>query len=332
MSGNETKAKIFCIGSNLESFECLKFLVSQNCIIDTLITLPRNEGQNVSDYVDLHEFCELNGINVIDTTNVNSEDTVKKVKELQPDYLFTLGWSQIYKKDFINCFSQFLIGTHPSKLPYGRGRAPVPWTILDEVSHSAVSFFKIDLGIDTGKLIFQLDFEIPVRPYAMDVYRLISDRLGKGYLQLYNKIRDNKEIPLIEQPIKGATHRGKRSQTDGLIDFDKTTHYNDKLIRAVSKPFPGAYCYYKDQKIIFWEVEEDNDSNYFGTIGQILQKNDSAVLAQFSNGNLWLGKPTYTDGSAVPIKQFRVGDKMGYNIQDEIFYLRQQLKKNDTTI
>jgi methionyl-tRNA formyltransferase len=171
--GENKKAKIFCIGSNIESYECLNYLVANNCVIDTLITLPGGQSKNVSDYRDLHHFCDEHGIKTIDTTNVNSEKTVEEVKRENPDYLFTLGWSQIFKQDFINCFSKFIVGTHPSKLPHGRGRAPLPWTILEDLRSSAVSFFKIDTGVDTGNLIFQRDFDIPPRTYVKDLYAMV---------------------------------------------------------------------------------------------------------------------------------------------------------------
>lgn len=320
------KPKICCIGANIESFECLTHLLGKGCTIDTLITLPSGENKHVSDYYDLHELCESNGITVIDTKNVNTEATVEEVKMLGLDYLFTLGWSQIFKEDFINCFSKFVVGTHPSKLPYGRGRAPLPWTILEDQKESAVSFFKIDTGVDTGKLIFQKVFEIAPRTYVRDLYTRVGKELGMGFYEIYELISSGEEFQFIDQDDKGVTVRGKRTPSDGLILFDKTTDEVDRLIRAVGEPYPGAYCYYKDHKITFWEVELDAGSRHFGTLAQILRKKDNGILVQFSDGNLWLNRPTDENGNAIDMKFFRVGDKLGYNIQDEIFLLKKLLK------
>ena len=146
--------KICCIGSNLESRECLSYLVEQGCTIHTLITLPSGQSKNVSDYFDLHAFCEKHGINVVDTTNVNSSETVRELQKIAPDYLFTLGWSQIFREDFIGCFSEFVVGTHPSKLPHGRGRAPLPWTILEICDHRPSAFLKSIPASTPEKLFF----------------------------------------------------------------------------------------------------------------------------------------------------------------------------------
>ncbi|MGI9550971.1 MAG: methionyl-tRNA formyltransferase [Aurantibacter sp.] len=318
--------KICCIGSNIESHDCLDFLVNNGCRIHTLITLPSGENKRVSDYFDLHDFCQDHGINVVDTKNVNAEETIGQVKELQLDYLFTLGWSQIFREDFINCFSKFVVGTHPSKLPYGRGRAPLPWTIIEDQKSSAVSFFKIDTGVDTGKLIFQREFEIPPRTYVKDLYATVGEELGKGFYEIYKRIAGGETITFSAQDEEGVTVRGKRTPADGLIEFHKSVTEVDRLIRAVSEPYPGAYCYYKDHKITFWEVELDATSKYFGTLGQILQKKDRGILVQFSDGNLWLNKPTHEDGKEVEMKFFRLGEKLSYHVQDEIFNLKKLLK------
>ncbi|SHG36037.1 methionyl-tRNA formyltransferase [Flagellimonas flava] len=320
------KPKICCIGSNLESYDCLNFLLQNNCVIDTLITLPSGENKNVSDYYDLHDLCSRNNIHVVDTTNVNDTETISELRKLKLDYLFTLGWSQIFKEDFINCFSKFVVGTHPSKLPYGRGRAPLPWTIIEDLRVSALSFFKIDTGVDTGSIIFQREFEIPSRTYVKDLYSTVSRELGEGFYAIYKKIFNNEEITFKAQMDEGATVRGKRTPTDGLIEFHRSTEEIDRLVRAVSEPYPGAYCYYKDKKIVFWEVNPDYDRIFSGTRGQILKKVANGILVQFSDGNLWLNNPTDELNNPVEMKFFKIGDKLGYSIQDEIHKLKNLLK------
>lgn len=323
MSDNKN-AKIFCIGSNIESHQCLKYLIANNCVIDTLITLPSGQNKNVSDYRDLHVFCEEHGIKTIDTTNVNSEETVAELKKHNPDYLFTLGWSQIFRIDFINCFSEFVIGTHPSKLPHGRGRAPLPWTILEDLRSSAVSFFKIDTGVDTGSLIFQRDFDIPARTYVKDLYAMVGRELSHGFYEIYKSIDSGIPITFSTQEENGVTIRGKRTPSDGLIEFHQKCDSIERLIRAVGKPYPGTYTYYKNQKITFWQVEFDSEGIYSGTLGQIHKKGENGILVQFEDGNLWLNEPTDEDGGPVNLKFFRVGDKLGYSLQDEIYNLKKK--------
>ena len=320
------EVKIFCIGSNLESYDCLKYLIEKNCNIHTLITLPSGYSKNVSDYYDLHEFCKMHGIKIIDTTNVNSSETIDQIKSVGPDYLFTLGWSQIFKEELITCFSKFVVGTHPTKLPHGRGRAPLPWTILEDLQKTALSFFKIDTGVDTGKLIFQREFDIPSGSYVKELYDTVAQELGFGFNEIYESIIQNKALNLTTQSEQSVTVRGKRTPSDGFIDFNKSIAETERLIRAVSEPYPGSYCYYKDEKIVFWRVAFDTEKTHSGTIGQILMKSKKGILVQFSDGNLWLNRPTDSKRHDLDLKFFKLGDKLGLNIEDELYNLKQKLK------
>ena len=81
---------------------------------------------------------------------MNAVETIKAIEALRPDYIYTLGWSQLFREAFIKTPSRYVVGSHPSELPAGRGRAPVPWTILQGHRQSAVTLFRIDVGVDSG--------------------------------------------------------------------------------------------------------------------------------------------------------------------------------------
>ena len=89
---------IWCIGSNIESYECLKRFEEEGLYISGLITLPTNSHYLASDYYDLESWWKLRGRDIIITTDVNSDDTILKIRKAKVDVLLTLGWSQIFKK------------------------------------------------------------------------------------------------------------------------------------------------------------------------------------------------------------------------------------------
>ena len=56
--------------------------------------------------------------------------------------------------------NNFSIGTHPTALPFNRGRHPLHWVIDLGISETKLSFFKMDEGVDTGNIILQCPFQI----------------------------------------------------------------------------------------------------------------------------------------------------------------------------
>ena len=97
-----SKPRIICVGANIESDVALRGLIKKKVNVVSLVTLPPEESDGVSDYVDLHPFCSTNNINTIDTRDINSTETCLHIKNENPDYIFVLGWSQIFKENLLN--------------------------------------------------------------------------------------------------------------------------------------------------------------------------------------------------------------------------------------
>lgn len=317
--------KIICIGSNIESQIALEYLVDASCDILALITRPSGKVGAVSDYTDLHPFCKQHNITTIDTVDVNCDETIQMIKELDADYLFTLGWSQIFSGGLINCFKKGIIGSHPTKLPEGRGRAPVPWTILQNKKSSAVSFFFIDEGVDTGEIILQRGFSIPENCYANDLYSIIAKELGIGFVNIYNLLKSNSPLSIIPQSSTEVTHTAKRTKLDGVIDFNKNSKEIDLLIRAVSYPYPGAYSYYNYQRIYFHKCEMISVNDYFGLNGQILQIEENRIRVKLKDGSIWLSEMRSEDGSLLSGSFFKIHKTLGLRIEEEILKIREAL-------
>ena len=321
----EKKPRIVCVGSNLESLEVITGLIQSEANIVGLVTLPSEEDHaHVSDYADLHSICEGNKIPCIDTKNINSSETISSIRLLKPDYIYTLGWSQIFQSDLLQIPSQYIVGSHPTLLPFGRGRAPIPWTILQEQRRSAVTLFRMEKTVDDGEILLQKKFEIPKEANASDVYSLVAACLREAYCEIY-------ECHELEQPIKpikrvphSETYRGKRVKADGHIDFAMSANEIVKLVRAVSEPFPGAYLYYGGQRLEVWQASKDGVPPYIGTVGQVLLKDCQRLLVQAGDSPLWLSHLT-CDGKPVLISEIRVGDKFGYVAEDKIFEMKQEI-------
>ncbi len=320
----EPDPRLICVGANLESQVILEGLIDIRANIIGLVTVPIEKSNNISDYVDLHPICSEANINVIDTTDINDHFTLQQIRLLKPDYIFTLGWSQLFGEQLLAIPEKYVVGSHPSLLPEGRGRAPIPWTILQGLKRSGVTLFRMDREIDTGPVLMQKMFDIPDEAYAMDVYFLAAQNLRSAFCELYVMLKSGQAVE-VSQDIAKASYRAKRSPSDGHIDFNHSAAGIEKLVRAVSKPFPGAYVYHKGKKFYIWKASLRNIPPYIGTIGQILTKDKDLLLVQAKDKPIWLSDFTDDSGS-VDIKYFRMGSRFNYILDDEIYKLWQEIE------
>jgi len=316
--------RIVCVGANLESEVALKYMLNNDINIVALVTLPSGK-KNISDYVDLHEFCFQKNISVIDTNNINDSSTCSRIKSTNPDYIFILGWSQILKKNILDIPKEYVVGSHPSLLPDGRGRAPVPWTIIQGLNSSAITLFKMDEGIDSGQILIQKKIDFNSNINATELYDLVAKNLGIAFVDFYKRIISNK-VSFIEQDMKQGSYRSKRTKKDGLINFNLSAYEVDNLIRAVTHPYPGAYTYYNDKRVSIFHSSLVSVPSYIGTTGQIMCIDKRGVLVQSGTDPLWFSD-IYVEGEKVHNDFFKIGTNFGYSIEDEINYLRIEINK-----
>lgn len=322
--------KIVCIGANIESETALRALISNGVPVVGVVTLPPRSSGGVCDYRDLHQLCAESCIPVIDTEDVNSADTVESIRSLSPDFIFVLGWSQLLREPLLSVPSGFVIGSHPTPLPQRRGRAPVPWTILEGHQRSAVTLFRIRAGVDNGPILLQRWFDISERAYALDVYNQVADELAAGFCELYGCLKDGGCYEK-EQSHEHISYRAKRVPTDGHIDFSRTADEIDRTIRAVSEPFPGAYTYFEGVKYHIWRVGPYSGPERRGLSGQILARDGNSLIVQAKDKPIALSNIS-RDGEHCPSGMFPVGAVFGFRVEDTLAELTRRVSELERSL
>lgn len=310
---NKENLSIVCVGSNIESLCCLKGFKDNNIRISGLVTLPFQDQVRGSDYRDLVPFCNENNISYFRIKDINSKETKDWLRDINPDVIFILGWSQIFDKELINLPKKYIVGSHPSDLPFGAGRAPVVWTILEDLRKSAVSFFKINKNVDAGNLVLQKHFSILERTDSMLLYNLVSNKLSEGFIEIYNQIQNNTLSENI-QDISRRTLRPKRVYEDGLLHFNKSAEEIDRLIRATTEPYPGAFSFYKGERYSIWKSELSNIISNKSKIGEVLEIKKDRILVQCFESTVWLYDITDSSGETISAEKFEIAQQFDLDL------------------
>jgi len=314
--------KIVAVGANMESQRVLEVLFANNVKIEALFTTPIKKKSKGSDYHDLRQLCDDNSIAVFDITSINSQASVNKLLEIKPDYIYVLGWSELLSDKVLDIPKHYVVGSHPSDLPYGAGRAPIPWTILEDLSRSAVTLFEMKKTVDSGDIILKKYFKIPKYVTANKLYEIVSETLAACFLQVHNQIL-NKNVVFKKQKTQNRFIRAKRIWQDGYIDFNKSVNEIERLIRAVTSPYPGAFTYYKGERVIVWSANLHGVSGYKGSPGQILKISGENYLVQCGDFPMWLEDIEF--GNKQNKEKPKLGNRFGINFHNEILKLKTEI-------
>ena len=199
---------------------------------------------NKNMYIRLDNIADNNILTKVGKIN----DYKNEIKELNPDFIFVVGWSQLINKEIINASKKGTIGFHTSKLPKDRGRSTIAWQISEGYNETALTMFYISEGIDNGDIIAQEIIKIEQNDYVKDILSKIN-RSTYNLLKTYFPLLLSGKAPRIKQGETQASYRRLRTDNDSLINWNSNTDKIYNLIRAISFPYPKAWTLYKGEKI-----------------------------------------------------------------------------------
>ena len=271
------------VGSVESSALALEEMVAAGLDLAAVVTLRSHLAHRHSDFVDLEPLAKSAKVPVRQVKRLNDAEELAWLKMVAPDYLCVIGWSELLGRDLLQIPTHGCIGFHPSLLPQFRGRAVLAWTILQGLRRSGCSLFFLDEGVDSGDILVQHPFEV-----AED--ETVRTLMDKALAALREMLRE--AIPLLEsgQPRRQpqnhiqASYCARRTPRDGVINWMDAAEAIWRQIRALSRPYPGAFTHRRGRRLTVWEANYVGKAAYVGLPGQIQAVASDGVIVQCGDG------------------------------------------------
>jgi methionyl-tRNA formyltransferase len=162
-----------------------------------------------------------------------------------------IGWSQIARRPLLDAPRLGVIGVHPTLLPVGRGRAAIPWAILKGITHTGVTMFRLDEGVDTGDIIAQEILPIAPTETATTLYERVRVAHEVLIANVWPNLMAGK-VSLTPQRAEDASEWPARTPEDGRFTSQNDCLSADYLVRATTHPYPGAFFDDEDTRWRIW--------------------------------------------------------------------------------
>ena len=283
--------RIVLAGSVGSSRRTLQALTRHNSDVVGVLGLAVEDSQNVSGYERLDVIARAAGIPYRDFQKINDPAVLSTVRAWKPDLLFVVGLSQMVKPELLAVPSKAAVGFHPTMLPENRGRAPIAWLILETVGGKtrtgAATFFVMEKEPDSGPILAQVPFNVTPHDYAADVYRKMESAIDAALDQWLPRLIAGEWDPKPQDDSR-ATYRGARRPEDGLIDWTCSADEIHALVRAASRPHPGAYTFVEGKKLIIWCAEKEAPVKGDATPGVIVSHEPAGFRVQAGGGSIVL--------------------------------------------
>jgi methionyl-tRNA formyltransferase len=177
------------------------------------------------------------GVDVVADTTLATLDRL--ISERRPDCVVVSSYHRIIPAEVLNR-SRF-VNVHYAPLPGYRGRATVNWVIINGEPGTAITIHTMVPGLDAGRILRQETVSIEPTDTVTELYRKLNARQR---VLLGDAVDDCLAgVPGAEQDEAAATYACTRVPRDGEIDWSLPTEAIDRLVRALTDPYPGAFTY-----------------------------------------------------------------------------------------
>ncbi len=272
--------------------ECLR-RIKDKVKVNYLVTINQDVATraSVSGYVSFRD-TDIPTYYVNEYSMKNDKD-IEMIRSLNPYLIIVNGWNRLVPKFILSLPKFGCLGFHGSwkKLPFGRGRSPINWAIINGERQFILHLFYLDEGVDSGNVIDTTTCDIT--PY--DTCATVHGKVAMMAARLLIK-----NIPaILKGETKGTPQTGeptylpKRSPENGLIDWNKSTEEIYNFVRALTKPYPGAFTFlnFKGRKVKMhiWEaVPFDYRIDFEGEVGTIVDELLGKPIIQCKDGTLYV--------------------------------------------
>ena len=231
----------------------IESLLSSGFEIAAVFTHADDPKENAF-YGSVAQLCARHGIAVHAPEDANHPLWIERIAKLDPDYIFSFYYRNLLSETLLATARKGAFNLHGSLLPRYRGRAPANWVLVNGETETGVTLHRMVKRADAGAIVAQQKVAIERSDTALSLH-------GKLRVAASDLLRDT--LPALlqgkasetPQDESKATVFGRRTPADGKLVWAKPAEELFNLVRAVTQPYPGAFCAVGEHKLIVWSAE-----------------------------------------------------------------------------
>jgi UDP-4-amino-4-deoxy-L-arabinose formyltransferase/UDP-glucuronic acid dehydrogenase (UDP-4-keto-hexauronic acid decarboxylating) len=259
---------IGCIG--------IEALLRNGFEIAAVFTHTEDPGETIW-FDSVSELAASRNIPVFAPEDINHPIWVRKIRDIAPDIIFSFYYRNMVGTQILDIPPAGCLNLHGSLLPRYRGRCPINWVLVKGEKETGVTLHYMTPRPDDGDIVGQKRITISEDDTAKSLHQKAASASSVMLDEVLPQIKKGAAVR-HPQDHSQASYYGGRSPKDGEIDWTMSAQEIRNLVRAVTRPYPGAFGSVGDRKYLLWAVTElDDDDRRLGP-GAVLSA-DPLVIA-----------------------------------------------------
>ncbi|MGH7948793.1 MAG: formyltransferase [Candidatus Binataceae bacterium] len=216
------------------------------------------------------------------------DEWIARIGSLRPDVIYSFYYRRLLPERVLGLAPLGAYNLHGSLLPKYRGRAPVNWVLVNGERETGVTLHHMVVRADAGDIVGQRAVGISDDDTALTLYRKMVP-LGAAMVREFHPLIVAGTAPRSRQDLKAGSYFGGRRAEDGRIEWAWPARRLFNLVRAVTHPYPGAFCSAGGRKLFVWQARIASEGGRRGEVGEIAGvRGGGDVEIAAGEGSVWV--------------------------------------------
>ena len=223
---------------------------------------------------------EEHGLPIFQPASLRPQENQQLVADLNADVMVVVAYGLILPKAVLNMPRLGCVNVHGSLLPRWRGAAPIQRSLWAGDAETGVTIMKMDVGLDTGDMLFKLACPITNEDTSATLYDKLADLGPQGLIETLQQLADNTATPEVQDEAL-VTYAEKLSKEEAQLDWSLSAAQLERCIRAFN-PWPMSWMMIDDQPVKVWKasVIDGDTSEEPGTIIEVSKQGIQVATAK----------------------------------------------------
>jgi methionyl-tRNA formyltransferase len=264
-------------------YACMSELLALGAPIVALFTHTDNPAEEIW-WRPCGELARRHDIPVF-VTDTLDEAWLVRIAAMRPSVLYSFFYRNLLPAELLRIAPLGSFNLHTSLLPKYRGRSPVNWMIINGEREAGVTLHHMIARADAGDIVAQTSIAIAEDDTALTLYRKLVP-LSASMVRDYHPLIAAGRAPRRIQDLTAGSYFGRRRPEDGRIDWNWPARRIFNLVRGVTHPYPGAFCFVAGHKLMVWEARVAHDKGRLAESGSIVASTGDTIEVAAGEGSV----------------------------------------------
>jgi methionyl-tRNA formyltransferase len=273
---------LLAVGRSRLLFDSIEHLADKGFPFGAIVTAPGTAEYDVGPE-DFEKLAERLGCDFLLTTKADSAEVREVALRRGVRAGISVNWQYVLPPSFLDLFPLALLNLHLGNLPDYKGNATVNWAILNGENQIHANIHRMVAELDAGDVLARERIAIDDGTYVADVLAEATRVAPELFEQALERLQADPDACLARAQVEGLRCY-PRLPEDGLIEWTRPAVDVVRLVRASSRPYPGAFSYLGSRRITVWRARVATETRFLAVPGHVLGRDPDGTRLRVACG------------------------------------------------